>query len=115
VTTQELEKPAPEPKIDRKKTAKAVKAPTPAAPTQKTAPAVKVRSFVIIAGVHGSIESAKAEVKTLKIQDVKSKIESKNSKYRVVVGRYTTEKEANKALKKYRKAGHLFLLVEESS
>lgn len=86
-------------------------APTPSGP--KPERTIQKKTYLIIAGIHGSLESAKAEVRTLKIQDVTAKIESKNAKYRVVVGRYATEKAAKAAFETFRKAGHLFLLVED--
>ena len=74
---------------------------------------VKKSVFVLVAGTHGRLESAKAEAHTLELLKIKSFTQAMGNKYRVVIGRYDSLKKAQKAAKSYAKKGYRFEIVEE--
>jgi hypothetical protein len=70
-------------------------------------------SYVLLAGSHSWLESARAEVRALELLKIPAKIESNGSRYRVVVGRYRTADEADTARREFSSAGHIFTVVAE--
>jgi len=67
--------------------------------------------FMLVAGSHASMESAQSEVHALELLKIPSQIEPEGPHFRVVVGRYTTFDEADRARMQYRGKGHDFLIV----
>ncbi|MCI0453096.1 MAG: SPOR domain-containing protein [Candidatus Latescibacteria bacterium] len=70
-------------------------------------------SYVLLAGSHAWLESARAEVRALQLLQIPAKIESNGSRYRVVVGRFTSDDAAEKARREYASAGHAFTILAE--
>jgi len=76
---------------------------TPAAP-----------SYILVAGNYGSLAEAKQAAASLESGGVLTEIEPLvGATYRVVVGRYTSQSSAQKALSMYASGGHRFVLVVE--
>jgi len=70
-------------------------------------------TYVLLAGSHAWLESARAEVRALELLKIPAKIESNGTRYRVVVGRYKTPDDADSARREYASAGHAFTVVAE--
>jgi hypothetical protein len=70
-------------------------------------------TFVLLAGSHAWLESARAEVRALELLKIPAKIESNGTRYRVVVGRYPTKDAADSARREYASAGHVFTVLAE--
>ncbi|MEJ2720641.1 MAG: SPOR domain-containing protein [bacterium] len=67
--------------------------------------------YEIVAGIHGRLESAEAEAKALHLLNVPAVVDRHAGRFRVVVGSYDTLGEANSALERYQKQGHLFKIA----
>jgi SPOR domain len=89
----------------------------PAAPAAPAPRATSARStptaFVLLAGSHSWLDSARSEVRALELLKIPSKVESVAGHYRVVVGRFRSYDEADAERQRYRSAGHLFEIVAE--
>ena len=70
-------------------------------------------AYVLLAGSHAWLESARAEVRALELLKIPSKIESNGTRFRVVVGRYKSADEAEAARREYASAGHAFTVLAE--
>ena len=70
-------------------------------------------SFVLLAGSHAWLESARAEVRALELLKIPAKIESNGTRYRVVVGRYKTSDDAEDARREFASVGHAFTVLSE--
>jgi hypothetical protein len=92
---------------ERKKPASGSSVAQEAAQTQSS------RTYLVIAGVHSRLESAEAEARALELLKVPSDLLSVGGKYRVVIGRYDSRREADAAVEKYRKKGHVFKIVAD--
>lgn len=64
--------------------------------------------YAIVAGVHSRAESARAEVRALRLVKVPASMETAGDRFKVLVGRYQTLEAANSALERYEKQGHRF-------
>jgi hypothetical protein len=84
--------------------------PSQAAPPATPVPPTVV--YLVVAGTHGWESSARAEARSFEVLDIPATVERFGNKYRVVVGRYSTHKDAVKALNKFKKSGQNFSLVE---
>jgi len=85
-----------------------------APPKTSVAPAPRTNgSFVLVAGSHGYLESARAEVRALELLNVPAKIESNGTRFRVVVGRFKTSSDAESARREYAANGHSFTVIAE--
>jgi hypothetical protein len=73
-------------------------------------PREQAAKYEIIAGVHSRAESARAEVRALRLVKVPASLETVGDRYKVLVGRYQTLEAANSALERYEKLGHRFQL-----
>jgi hypothetical protein len=82
---------------------------TPPAQTEQPATAV---TYLVVAGIHGWESSARAEARSYEVLDIPATVERIGDKYRVVIGRYKSHKDAVKAMNKYKKAGNNFKIVE---
>jgi hypothetical protein len=67
--------------------------------------------FVLVAGSHAWLESARAEAHALELLKVPAHVETEGPRYRVVVGRYTTFDQAEAARARYARHGHSFLII----
>lgn len=65
-------------------------------------------NYAIVAGVHSRAESARAEVRALRLVKVPASMETAGDRFKVLVGRYQTLEAANSALERYEKQGHRF-------
>jgi hypothetical protein len=83
-------------------------APGPAA-LPKAAPSSTV--FVLVAGSHATRASAEEEERTLGLLAIRASVESEGPRFRVVIGRFASFDEADRARIKYRAQGHEFLIV----
>lgn len=81
--------------------------------TKELTPTRTGDSYVLLAGSHAWLESARAEVRALELLKIPSKIESNGSRYRVVVGRYRSSDEAESARREYASEGHAFTVIAE--
>ena len=70
-------------------------------------------TYVLLAGSHAWLESARAEGRALELLKIPAKIESNGTRYRVVVGRYKTSDDADSARRDYASAGHAFTVLAE--
>ncbi len=70
-------------------------------------------SYVLLAGSHAWLESARAEVRALELLKIPSKIESNGTRFRVVVGRYSSADDAESARREFASQGHAFTVVSE--
>jgi hypothetical protein len=77
------------------------------------APSRSGGSYVLLAGSHAWLESARAEVRALELLKIPSKIESNGSRFRVVVGRYKSADDAEAARREFASEGHAFTVLEE--
>jgi len=82
---------------------------TPVAATVETPAAV---AYLVVAGIHGWESSARAEARSYEVLDIPATVQRFGDKYRVVVGRYDSHKDAVKALNKFKKSGQRFTLIE---
>jgi len=82
----------------------------PVAPVPAATPTAVV--YLVVAGIHGWESSARAEARSYEVLDIPASVERFGDKYRVIVGRYDSRKDAEKALKKLKKSGQRFTLVE---
>lgn len=87
--------------------------PVGAPAVRNPAPSQNGGSYVLLAGSHAWLESARAEVRALELLKIPAKIESNGTRYRVVVGRYKTEDAANEARREFASAGHSFTVLSE--
>jgi len=78
------------------------------APVKK--PKEQAAKYEIIAGVHSRAESARAEIRALRLVKVAASLETVGDRYKVLVGRYPTLEAANSALERFEKLGHRFQL-----
>ncbi len=77
----------------------------PPVAAQPKKPAV---TYEIIAGVHSREESARAEIRALRLVKVPASLEPAGDRFKVLVGRYDSLEAANSALERYEKLGHRF-------
>jgi hypothetical protein len=68
-------------------------------------------SYLIVAGTHGSLESAEAEARALRLLKIPARAQNAGGRYRVVVDSYTSREDAAKALRSYRNHGHEFAII----
>jgi hypothetical protein len=68
-------------------------------------------TYVIVAGSHSWLESARAEARALELLKIPAYVESDGTRFRVVVGRYGSRPDADRALADYRSQGHAFRIV----
>ncbi len=87
-------------------------APPKAAPSPPSSPRSS-GNFVLLAGSHAWLESARAEVRALELLKIPSKIESNGTRFRVVVGRFKTAADAESARREYASDGHVFTVIGE--
>ncbi len=89
----------------------------PPMPMNRAAPAAPKGAhatvYVLVAGSHAWLESARAEARALELLKVPAKVESEGTHFRVVVARYDSRDAAEKALASYRSQGHVFRIVAE--
>jgi hypothetical protein len=71
-------------------------------------------SYAVIAGVHSRLESAQAEVRALHLLKIPAVVQRTGSMYQVLIAKYDTQEEAQRALKKFRSQGHVFRVVRSS-
>lgn len=69
--------------------------------------------YALVAGIHGRIESAQAEMRALHLLKIPAVVETSGSRYRVLIGRFDSGKDAETAAEKYRKKGHVFNVVTD--
>lgn len=81
--------------------------------TKKSNENKQVAYFTLVVGMHGRKESALAEVRALQLLEIPAVIENFGGKYRVIVGRYSSEKEALSAAKSYEGKGYRFKVMRE--
>ncbi len=93
--------------------AKSEPAPVPETVAPLRAQAQNGAVYVLVAGSHGWLESARAEARALELLKIPAKVESEGTRFRVVVGRYDSQASANKALQQYKSLGHVFSVVAE--
>jgi hypothetical protein len=79
----------------------------------ETSPSKNGGSYVLLAGSHAWLESARAEVRALELLKIPAKIESNGSRFRVVVGRYKSADDADEARKEFASVGHAFTVLAE--
>ena len=90
----------------------ATEVPKRAAETLETPP--PTAQFLVIAGTHAWLNSARSEARALELIGIVAEVEPLvGGKYRVVVGRYKTRASAEKALGMYEGKGHRFSVVVE--
>lgn len=82
-------------------------------PVQSAPQAARPYPWVLVAGSHAWLESARAEARALQLLKVPSRVESDGSRFRVVVGRYESADAAEKAQAEFRSLGHVFRVVNE--
>jgi len=92
--------------------------PPSAAPAPPISPrATRVQStqttFVLVAGSHSWLDSARSEVRALELLKIPSKVESVAGHYRVVIGRFRSFDEADEERQRYKSSGHIFEIVAE--
>jgi hypothetical protein len=95
--------------------------PLPPAQTQPVAPAAgrgaraqaAPTTFVLVAGSHSWLESARSEVRALELLKIPAKVESVAGHYRVVLGRFRSYDEADEERRRFKSAGHVFEIVAE--
>ncbi len=89
--------------------------PVPPAPgaSRVSAPSKGDGMYLLLAGSHAWLESARAEVRALDLLKIPAKIESNGTRYRVVVGRYKSADDAEHARREYASAGHAFTVLSE--
>jgi hypothetical protein len=88
-------------------------APQPGTVGKERAQSHSSGTYILLAGSHAWLESARAEVRALELLKIPAKIESNGSRYRVVVGRYKTSDDAESARREYASAGHAFTILGE--
>ncbi|NIM19908.1 MAG: hypothetical protein GTO51_06640 [Candidatus Latescibacteria bacterium] len=82
------------------------------APVEQSKKATQKHKYTLLAGIHGRKQSAIAEVRALTLLDIPAFMEAVGSRYRVVVGRYTSKKAAQSAAKSYEGKGYRFEIIE---
>jgi hypothetical protein len=94
-----------------------VSEPVAAAPKKKAAvePAVTApaASYVVAGGTHARLESAEAEVRALRLLKVSASVEKSGDRYRVVIGRFGTRRDAETAVSTYADRGHKFRVLTQ--
>lgn len=70
-------------------------------------------SYLVVAGTHGRLESARAEVRALRLLNVPAVTEKVGGTYRVLIGRYDSLEDANRAANEFLKKGHRFEVIHE--
>jgi len=86
-----------------------------AAPARKDAVDEQAQVYDVIAGIHNRLESARAEVRALRLVKVPAVVDEVDGSYRVRVARFDSLDAAKSALSRYEKAGHRFNIVAHSS
>ena len=88
----------------------------PSVPAKQVAPPAPPRAsgnYVLVAGSHAYLESARAEVRALELLKVPAKIESNGTRFRVVVGRFKSAGDAESARREHSSNGHAFTVIAE--
>jgi len=85
-----------------------IQAPPPATPTVS---ADADLPYLVVAGTHDDLSSARAEVRALSIVGIEAFAESFAGQFRVVVGRYGNRGEAEEAFIDYARRGYRFVIV----
>jgi len=67
--------------------------------------------FILVAGAHASMESARSEARALDQLNIPCEIATEGPRYRVIVGRYATFDAASQARTRYRAKGHEFQIL----
>jgi hypothetical protein len=83
------------------------------APTQIAPRSSRGTIYVLVAGSHAWLESARAEARALELLKIPAKIESEGTRFQVVVGRFDSIDAANKAQAQYKSLGHSFRVMTE--
>jgi hypothetical protein len=80
------------------------KSPQPAPPAEPT--------YWVVAGIHGWESSARAEARSYEVLDIPANVERMGTKFRVVIGKYKSRKDAISAINKFKKKGLVFKMIE---
>lgn len=72
-------------------------------------------TYLLVGGLHSRLESARAEVRALRLLNVPAVTEKTGDRFRVIIGRYDTLEEANRAANSFLKNGHRFEIIHEQS
>jgi hypothetical protein len=67
--------------------------------------------YVLVAGAHGTVESAQSEARALEQLNIPCEVASEGPRFRVIVGRYSTFDGAAVARQRYRAKGHEFQIL----
>ncbi len=67
--------------------------------------------FILVAGAHATLESARSEARALEQANIPVEIESEGPRFRVVVGRYTSFDAASQARNRYRLGAREFFIL----
>ncbi|UCG52870.1 MAG: hypothetical protein JSW58_04760 [Candidatus Latescibacterota bacterium] len=70
-------------------------------------------SFAILAGVHSRVESARSEMRALRLLKVPAVVEKHGDEFKVLVGRYKSLEKANAELDRFESKGHRFTIALE--
>jgi hypothetical protein len=97
-----IPQPVPDPKQDLKQNLK-----KDSKPDKKK----KDAYYTLVAGTHGRRESALAEVRALQLLKIPGVVEKYQGNFRVVVGRYSSEKKARSAARSYEGKGYRFKVM----
>ena len=84
--------------------------PVPPEMRSKSAPVSDV-TFVLVAGSHGWLESARSEARALELLKIPARVESEGPRFRVVIGRYRNFDEAEADRARYASHGHTFQII----
>jgi hypothetical protein len=86
---------------------------TPGATSKSAAPRVH---YLLIAGTHATKRGAEDEVRSFEILDIQARVGHFGGKYHVVLGRYSSRKDAEKAQEKLGRAGRdMHIVVDRNS
>lgn len=85
----------------------------PARATAHKSPEPRTGEFMLVGGTHGSRDSAQSEAHALELLNIPTEILPEGPRFRVVVGRYATFEDADRARIRYRGLGHDFLIVTD--
>ena len=85
--------------------------PAAAAAPVVVQPPADAASYDVVAGTHNRYESARAEVRALRLLNVPAVVEQVDGKYRVRIGRYDTLSAAEAAVESFKNKGHRFTIV----
>jgi cell division protein FtsN len=64
-----------------------------------------------VAGSHSWLESARSEARALELMHIPAWVESEGPRFRVVVGRFSTYDDADRARLRYSRNGHDFQII----